>query len=187
MQKKFLIRDREVSLDIPADSGWSVRGEGAVTVSVDDREQTIEVLESGQHHLDIVIDGRRHVLTVAPGEEAGELWIGVGGRARRVREVVEQRRARRGGPGGGEAQTMVTPSFPATVVKVLVEVGELVEKEQPLVVVSAMKMEMTLVSPRDGVVRAVNTAEGLAVSPGDELVVVEEAEAGETERSSDDG
>jgi biotin carboxyl carrier protein len=48
-----------------------------------------------------------------------------------------------------------------------------VVKGEALVVVSAMKMEMTLVAPYSGTVRAVNTQVGAQVSPGEILVEIE--------------
>jgi len=58
-------------------------------------------------------------------------------------------------------------------VRVLVEKGQEVVKGQGLVVVSAMKMEMTLAAPYSGTVRAVNTQVGAQVSPGEILVEIE--------------
>jgi biotin carboxyl carrier protein len=62
--------------------------------------------------------------------------------------------------------------MPATVVRILVQVGDEVDQGQALVVVSAMKMEATLSSPRKGVVRAIHTSVGATVRPGEVLVDV---------------
>jgi 3-methylcrotonyl-CoA carboxylase alpha subunit len=59
------------------------------------------------------------------------------------------------------------------VVRILVAAGDTVEKGQGVVVVSAMKMEMTLVAPYSGTVRAVNTQVGDQVSPGEILAEIE--------------
>ncbi|HUU02876.1 MAG TPA: biotin/lipoyl-containing protein [Myxococcota bacterium] len=75
-----------------------------------------------------------------------------------------------GGPATARPPGDVTPPMPAVVVRILSEPGQHVERGQALVVVSAMKMETTLVAPRDGVVLAVNVAEGDKVSPGQVLV-----------------
>ena len=64
--------------------------------------------------------------------------------------------------------------MPATVVRVLVAVGDAVEAGQKVVVVAAMKMETTLRAPRAGVVRAVNVTPGQQVRPGEELVEIGE-------------
>ena len=68
--------------------------------------------------------------------------------------------------------------MPAVVQDVLVAVGDEVEKGQKLVVVSAMKMESTLVAPYAGTVAAVNTEVGAKANPGDVLVEIEAADEG---------
>ncbi len=64
----------------------------------------------------------------------------------------------------------VTPPMPSVVVAVLVAPGDTVVKGQGVVVVSAMKMETTLVAPYDGTVTNVTVAVGDTVNPGDVLV-----------------
>ncbi|MBW2527672.1 MAG: acetyl-CoA carboxylase biotin carboxyl carrier protein subunit [Deltaproteobacteria bacterium] len=100
-------------------------------------------------------------------------WIWTAGRARLIQPAAERRRAS-GGVGDGVGRS-VTPPMPAVVTKVLVEVGQEVEEGQALVVVSAMKMEMTLTAPHGGTVKAIHTEEGAKANPGDELVEVEQA------------
>ncbi|MDP2316745.1 MAG: biotin/lipoyl-containing protein [Pseudomonadota bacterium] len=109
----------------------------------------------------------RHGETVRTAFVAGDqVWID--GRVRRVRPIA-------GGVDPAALPTKVTPPMPATVVKVLVGVGESVTVGQKLVTVAAMKMETALRSPRAGVVKAVNVVPGQQVRPGEELVVVEAA------------
>ncbi len=105
-------------------------------------------------------------------------WIWCNGRARLVQDAstVERRKTR--GPVSTPGQ--VTPPTPAAVVKVLVEAGQGVIKGQALVVVSAMKMEMTLAAPYDGTVIAVNTRVGAQVSPGEILVEIDPTPQEET-------
>jgi biotin carboxyl carrier protein len=83
-------------------------------------------------------------------------------------------RVRRSAAGERAIPPEVRPPMPAVVVKVLVAVGEAVSRGQPLVVVSAMKMETTLVAPKDGVVSEIKAKEGDQVSPADILVGIEE-------------
>lgn len=101
--------------------------------------------------------------TVTAYVAGDQVWID--GRVRRVRPVAT-----------GAAAVIpdkVTPPMPATVVKVLVAVGDAVEQGQKLVTVAAMKMETALRSPRAGTVTKINVAPGAQVRPGEELVVVE--------------
>ncbi len=97
------------------------------------------------------------------------VWVWHEGRARLVKPEAQEA-GRRGKREAGPAA--VTPPMPATVLRVLVERGQRVEARAPLVVVTAMKMEMTLHAPHAGVVVEIRTKVGAAVRPGDILVEV---------------
>jgi biotin carboxyl carrier protein len=60
-------------------------------------------------------------------------------------------------------------------VRVAVESGQDVAEGQPLVVLTAMKMEHTVAAPRAGRVAEVRVEEGEQVSAGRVLVVLEDA------------
>ena len=68
----------------------------------------------------------------------------------------------------------ITPPMPSVVVRILVKEGDRVKRGQGLVVVSAMKMETTLVAPSRGRVIKINTSIDAKVAPGDILVEIEE-------------
>ncbi len=70
----------------------------------------------------------------------------------------------------------VSVQFPGKVVKIFVSVGDTVKKGDPLIIVEAMKLENTLVSPRDGVVEKSAFTVGQQVEANVALVslVVEE-------------
>lgn len=74
----------------------------------------------------------------------------------------------------GSNANAVTAPMPGKVIDVLVEPGATVTADQPLVILEAMKMEMTLKSPRDGVVTDVSVAIGQLVTDGQALVSLEE-------------
>lgn len=76
----------------------------------------------------------------------------------------------------GAIPDQVSPLTPSVVVKVLISEGELVSEGQPLVVVSAMKMETTLRAPYRGKVKKVRAKVGQKVGPGDILVDIERVE-----------
>jgi len=62
--------------------------------------------------------------------------------------------------------------MPATVVTVLVDPGQAVQRGDALVVLEAMKMELSLRAPRDGVIDTVTCREGDLVQPGAPLVTM---------------
>jgi 3-methylcrotonyl-CoA carboxylase alpha subunit len=60
--------------------------------------------------------------------------------------------------------------MPATVVRVMAGAGARVARGETLVMLEAMKMELPVRAPRDGVVRAVHCKEGELVQPGVTLI-----------------
>lgn len=67
----------------------------------------------------------------------------------------------------------LSASMPGTVVKVLVNKGEKVEKGDHLMITEAMKMETTVQAPFSGVVKEVYAASGDAIQTGDLLIELE--------------
>jgi biotin carboxyl carrier protein len=173
MKHRLRIGDAEHVVEAPARAG-----EADATVRLDDAPQALRAERLGPDRLALRVDGRRVDVTVA-STPAG-LWVSAGGRTRRVAEVPATRRRAPGAAGGD-----VTPPMPAVVLRLLVRAGDAVQARQPLVVVSAMKMELTLVAPHAGVVTALRTEVGAKVSPGDVLVVIAPAATGVPEKGAD--
>jgi biotin carboxyl carrier protein len=141
---------------------------GTLRLEVDGDELTAEVVEVDAEAVWLRVAGELvRVATVAAPEG---IWCCAGGRVRLVAEASARRR--RAESAGQER--MVTPPFPSTVSRLLVAVGDSVAEGQPLVVVSAMKTELTLSSPRRGVVRAIRCEVGASVGPGDILVEIDD-------------
>ena len=67
--------------------------------------------------------------------------------------------------------------IPARVTHVLVGTGDSVTKGAPLIVLEAMKMEITLTAPRDGVIGTVRYVVGDMVEEGTELIHFAEGDA----------
>jgi acetyl/propionyl-CoA carboxylase alpha subunit len=65
---------------------------------------------------------------------------------------------------------LVTAPIPARIARILVEPGAIVRKGAPLIVLEAMKMELTLYAPADGTVAALRHAVDDMVEEGTELV-----------------
>jgi 3-methylcrotonyl-CoA carboxylase alpha subunit len=68
------------------------------------------------------------------------------------------------------AGDMLNAPMPGRVIRLLVAVGDSVEKGQPVAVLEAMKMEQRFEAPRDGVVIAVHVREGEQVPEGTRLL-----------------
>jgi biotin carboxyl carrier protein len=69
------------------------------------------------------------------------------------------------GAGGGELKSIM----PGVVIKLLVKEGDMVAKDQPLLILEAMKMQNEIVAPAAGKVAALHVREGQAVASGARL------------------
>lgn len=67
-------------------------------------------------------------------------------------------------------KNQVGAPMPGSVMEVRVKVGDKVEKGAPLVVLSAMKMEMVVQAPVAGIVKSVDVAVGMKLE-GDDLLL----------------
>lgn len=63
--------------------------------------------------------------------------------------------------------------MPGTILKLLVNVGDTVTENQPLLILEAMKMENEIVTKKNGVVKAIHVPQGQVVNAGDALITVE--------------
>lgn len=72
-------------------------------------------------------------------------------------------------PAGADA--MPSP-MPGTILRILVNVGDTVAANQPLMILEAMKMENEIVASKAGVVSGIHVANGQVVNPGDALITI---------------
>ena len=87
---------------------------------------------------------------------------------------------RRGNAATPEASGDVLAPMPGAVLEVLVSEGDRVERNQTVVVMESMKMELLITAPRDGVVRRVSVQPGQQVERGMRLLeLAPENDAGE--------
>jgi 3-methylcrotonyl-CoA carboxylase alpha subunit len=70
----------------------------------------------------------------------------------------------------GVGDDRVVAPIPARVTHVLVQAGDTVNKGSPLIVLEAMKMEITLTAPRDATVEVIRYIVGDMVEEGAELI-----------------
>jgi pyruvate carboxylase subunit B len=68
--------------------------------------------------------------------------------------------------------TEVEAPTPGNILKILVDVGSTVKKDQPLLVMEAMKMESDVKSPCDGTILALEVAVGDTVQTGEPLITI---------------
>jgi 3-methylcrotonyl-CoA carboxylase alpha subunit len=154
--------ERTVSATPAGDAWWLDLGNGA-------RQAAAEPVADGR--LAITLDGvRRSVRVVAHGVA---MTVFLGGDSYAF-ETVDPLAPPADAAQGRER--LVAP-MPGRVVQLFVAAGDRVRRGQPLAVVEAMKMEHTVVAPRDGTVAAVHYRPGDRVEEDAELIALTDDDA----------
>ena len=159
------------------------------TVVVDNEQVTLENFKEKNRAVSFEFQGESHSLKVLFQDhekiyfdfngnkietyyysEKGRLFLDLNGKgliSRRVKFELKKSSA------GNEADQIISP-MPGKITKVFVTEGQEVKEGETLAVMEAMKMEHSLKSPKNGVVKKILFGEGTLVEGQVELVVVEE-------------
>jgi len=137
---------------------------------------TADIVRTGPGQFSVVIDGRSHrVLVLKEDRENKTLRIRIGGRTCTV--SLEDDRGRLLHTLGLDKATKkfsdVKAPMPGLVLNILVKPGDTVKKNDPILVLEAMKMENVIKAPGDAVVKAVAAEKGKPVEKGQLLVSFE--------------
>jgi 3-methylcrotonyl-CoA carboxylase alpha subunit len=178
--------DYRLSLTPQADvtAGWKIRivykrdGQGSKPSGERQPQDMLVTLARPSADAVVVqIGARRGLARVARrGYETLVSWQGVSYRLERPRPLDVDAAAAHV-PGGAVQQKLAAP-MPGTIARVFVREGEHVEARQPLLVLSAMKMEHAITATHAAIVRRLPFAEGAAVPGGATLVELGDDEAG---------
>jgi biotin carboxyl carrier protein len=147
------------------DTDWTVETAADGTVTIDG--QRFEVTPAGRGYYRVAGPDATSTLVAVAGP-AHATWVTGRGRTLRLSVDTAPSRPRSARPSAGD----LSAPMPATVVKVAVAVGDRVSAGMPVVVLEAMKMELTVRAPRDGVVAAIACRVGDLVAPGPPLLEI---------------
>jgi acetyl/propionyl-CoA carboxylase alpha subunit len=148
----------------------SISGDLERTVEIDGDRVTIDgveplVVRPGENGRLVVTTSRGDVAAIA-ATSGDVVWVGVDGH---VFELKARQGPRRRPMTTADEDALSAP-MPATVVRILVQPGTRVAAGDLLVALEAMKMELGIRAPHDGVVAAIHCREGELVQPGTPLV-----------------
>lgn len=137
-------------------------------IELGDKSVDVEVLNSGDGRLDLLVDGKR--LTAYVSSDNAKRWVTVNGQ---TFVLTKSSGARKSAGGHHHAAGELTAPMPGQVRAVNVSEGETVTKGQTLLLLEAMKMEIRVQAPRDGVVVSVQVKQGQTVEREQLLITVE--------------
>ena len=134
--------------------------DGAIRIG--DLRYTVEAIGDAFYS---VSDGEsRWIIAVAGSGD--ERWVFVDGQVDRIEVDTASGSRRRASSSGHE----LSSPMPATVVNIHVEPGATATRGDVLLTLEAMKMELAIRAPRDGVVGAIHCKVGDLVAPGVNLL-----------------
>ena len=139
----------------------SVSADG--TVTIDGQAYQVRAISAGAWH---VSSGSSSAVVYAARDDDA-CWVHVDGRVHRV-EISRTGVAPRRKTSAGE-HALAAP-MPATVLSLVAKVGQAVRAGDTVLMLEAMKMELPVRAPRDGVVAAIHCRQGELVQPGVILV-----------------
>ncbi len=154
---------------VPAGREWEIVDPGGIRQRVE-----VERLEEGVYRMSH--GGGTQTLTLLPGNVAGrplrflldDTYVEIA--VQDEYDLLEELLGRSGSATGSEPVEAVMPGI---IRKVLVGAGDLVELDQALIILEAMKMENEVRAPLAGRVARILVAEGRTVGAGDALAIIE--------------
>jgi biotin carboxyl carrier protein len=149
MHHAIKMGEREISIELSrAREGYRLHvGERIVPVNLHVEDDGSAFLTAGGHS--------ERVLIAVRGDD---VFVHLDGETYQLR--YEHPLDRLAQQAGGGAADVVRAPMPGSLVFIQVKEGDPVSKGQTLLVMESMKMETTIVAPRDGVVEAVHFAKG---------------------------
>ena len=161
MKVSFDHNGETISVDI-APTGRSYH------LTIGDKTMEVEVLQANDGKLDLLVDGRR--LTAYVSSENAKRWVTVNGQTIVLTKASDTQKR---GQGGHHAAGELTAPMPGQVRALHVSEGDAVSKGQTLLVLEAMKMEIRIHAPQDGIVQRVLVKQGQTVEREQVLIHME--------------
>jgi biotin carboxyl carrier protein len=150
-----------------------------LTVSVDDVIYEVDIVKVRSHEFSILHKGKSINIEVVESNESKHYNVR-NSHARYEIEVIDNEaryRQNRMQSGPIQGDNTIRSPMPGKVVKVYVKPGDHVEAGQPLIVLSAMKMESEFKAGTRGIVREVPVKEGDTVDNNQLMVVIDGEES----------
>ena len=172
---QYRLRTAEDAVTLTVETGEN----GALRVTDGTHRRDVRYARISDHQLHIVVDGVQ-VNAFVTGQDGNKVVV-IRGISSQVQDAdqTERTATRRKDPRAPARE--VTPPMPSVVERLMVTEGDLVRTGVGLVVVSAMKMEVTLTAPFNGRVTKINVSVGDKVMPGQILVDIAREAAGADE------
>lgn len=140
--------------------------------------ESLDIIEMGERSFHLIENNRSVIARVVKADlEKKSYIVQLGANHYRVRlkDLLDQQIEKMGLSGGkGKQVNALNAPMPGLVLEINVNEGDEVQEGDQLLILSAMKMENSFLSPREGRIRAVHIAKDQAVDKGQLLIEFED-------------
>jgi biotin carboxyl carrier protein len=162
MKIQFDDNAQSMSIDLMP-SGKSYRA------TIGEKTVNVEVIQSKDGRLDLLIDGKR--VTAYVSSDNTKRWVTVNGQ---TLVMTKSSGAKPRSASHDHASELIAP-MPGVVRSVNISEGDAVTRGQTLLLLEAMKMEIRVQAPRDGMVKKLFVRHGQTVEREQILIEIEES------------
>ena len=144
-------------------------------IEVDGKVYMVDLLHTSDGSFSIIESGKSYNIELVPKNQAKKYTAHTLYNTFEVEIVDAEARylINRGTNGVSKNEKTISSPMPGKVVKVLFNEGDVVQKGQTAVIISAMKMESEYKAPIDGVIKKVNVKEGDTIEGNQILIEIE--------------
>lgn len=164
MKSSFQYNSQLLDIDLtPTGSGKSYRA------TIGEQSVSVEIFQTQDGQLDLHINGKRVRAYISA--DGAKRWVTINGQ---TLSLTKSSGTRRGGHGHHHAPGELTAPMPGQVRAVNVSEGDSVTKGQTLLLLEAMKMEIRIQAPQDGIVKKIFVKQGQTVEREQLLIEIDD-------------
>ncbi len=167
----------QYKVNLNEEKSWDVESQGSASFLLDGETKALDIADLGNQHYHVLHKGKSFRVELLSSNDASkEMSLRVNGK-----EISLQLEDRfdilldKLGMNAAEDQgfSQLNAPMPGLVLEIPVSVGQAIAKDEPLIVLEAMKMENVLKSPADVVVKSIGVEKGQAVEKNELLIEFE--------------
>lgn len=158
MNYTFKLSNQIYKLEIEEEENLNV-------VEIDGEKKEVEFTKIDSNLYSLIVDGKS--LTIGFFKKGKKIQVFYKGDLYELETISDREKTNAAGTG-----LEVTSPMPSRIVKILLEEGDTVNEDDPVIVVEAMKMESELKAPSTGKIKEIRVNEGDTVEQGAILVTL---------------
>jgi len=147
--------------------------DGQLYITGENGEQKADLVRLGRGRYSLILDGRSHEFGVDASHDGYTIFAGASSGKFLVEDYELARIKKAAGIDDSVKQLNVMAPMPGLILRINCKPGDEVAKDQPLMVMEAMKMENDIKSPVSGKIKSIPVDDGASVEKGQLLVEFE--------------